>query len=630
MRKVIWPVRILSSYQIEDVLTMIAVTVLLVVSAGKAHASGDSNSTSQTLTFEKIFVTDLAASLFAAWGDYNNDNALDLFVGNGHSFEGGIGPDNNFLYRNNGAPNFTFKRITSGAIALTDRGESRNPIWGDCDNDGYLDLFVANQGSQDDNFLYKNNRDGTFTKIDTSVVNNSSTSYGASWVDYDNDGYLDLYVTNLGGPNQLYRNLQNCSFATVPSVINLNVRSLSTTWADYNNDGLQDLFLANQGPNLLFQNNGDGTFVQVQDTVLAHPGEFTAGNFADIDNDGDLDLFVTWNERLGVQRNNQLYINTGPENEYAFEQVTSGRIVEDIAEFAWGTWGDLDNDGDLDAYISNTGDNGRAEENYLYLNNGEGSFERLENDISVTDRETTVGPILGDYDNDGDLDILVITLKGRPSYVYRNETANQANWVNLTLEGRVSNRSAIGARVLAKAKMFGVDTWQTREISGGSIGQNSLRVHFGLGDAGSVDSLIIHWPGSITEVFSGIEAGKFYRIIEDSVIAEIEDNIPTGIDAPAVPREFYLSQNYPNPFNPSTKINYTVSAQSGLSRVKLEIFDIMGKSVHQLVNERQGHGVYSIEWHGRNKRGKRIANGIYYYRLTVDQFVETKKMILLK
>jgi hypothetical protein len=172
-------------------------------------------------------VTDLRASLFAAWVDYDDDNNLDLFVSNGHGLEGGVGAESNFLYRNDGPPAFTFTKITSGAI-VSDENESQTPAWGDYDNDGDLDLFIANEGSQDGSFLYKNNNDGTYTLI-TSVLKAISGLGGASWVDYDNDGYLDLYGASRGGPNQLFRNVQDDQFMRVESAVNLTGPSFTST-----------------------------------------------------------------------------------------------------------------------------------------------------------------------------------------------------------------------------------------------------------------------------------------------------------------------------------------------------------------------------------------------------------------
>jgi hypothetical protein len=196
----------------------------------------------QDTSFTRIttgaIVNDGGRSFGSSWGDYDNDGDLDLFVANELQ--------NNFLYQNNG--DGTFIKITSGAI-VNDGGRSVSSSWGDYDNDGDLDLFVANYLASENNFLYQNNGDGTFTKITTgAIVTDGGRSYGSIWGDYDNDGDLDLFVTNYWGDNNfLYQNNGDGSFTKITSgaIVNDGGYSYGSSWGDYDNDGDLDLFVAN-------------------------------------------------------------------------------------------------------------------------------------------------------------------------------------------------------------------------------------------------------------------------------------------------------------------------------------------------------------------------------------------------
>ena len=187
-------------------------------------------------TIAGAVVTSGGSSRGCAWGDYDNDGYIDLFVSNERG-------QNNFLFHNNG--DGTFAKVASGKI-VSDGGYSTACAWGDYDNDGYLDLFVPN--NNETNFLYHNNRDGTFTKIATGrVVTDGGSSFGSAWGDYDNDGYLDLFVANQNQKNFLYHNNGDGTFTRVTSgQITTDVGySWGAAWADYDNDGFLDLFVAN-------------------------------------------------------------------------------------------------------------------------------------------------------------------------------------------------------------------------------------------------------------------------------------------------------------------------------------------------------------------------------------------------
>jgi len=308
-------------------------------------------------TFIKVttdVVVNGGGSLSNAWGDYDNDRFVDLFLAEGSN-------NTSKLYKNN--RDGSFIKIIIGPIISEKRGISGS--WGDYDNDGDLDIFIAAGGNVGnvDNFLYSNNGDGTFTRITTGViVNDGGASISGSWGDYDNDGDLDLFVANRGlNENFLYSNNGNAAFTKItagPIVTDVEP-SLGGSWGDYDNDGDLDLFVANLGSdNFLYSNNGDGTFTKITTGEVVNDGGASIGScWGDYDNDGDLDLFVA---NLG--ENNFLYSNNG---DGTFAKVTTEVVALDMENSFGSSWADYDNDGDLDLFVSNLG----AENNALYLNN---------------------------------------------------------------------------------------------------------------------------------------------------------------------------------------------------------------------------------------------------------------------
>jgi CSLREA domain-containing protein len=441
-------------------------------------------------------VNDISVSNGSSWGDYNNDGDLDLFVAN-ENYE------NNLLYANNG--DGTFTKITTGAM-VNDGGLSIGSAWGDYDNDGDLDLFVANHG---DNFLYSNNGDGTFTKVTTGViVNDGEGSECGSWGDYDNDGDLDLFVAN-DGDNFLYANIGDSSFIRITDgqIVNDGGSSRTSSWGDYDNDGDLDLFVANGSNqnNFLYVNNGDGTFTKITDGEIVNDGGASlSSSWGDYDNDGDLDLFVANEDN----ENNFLYANNG---DGTFTKITTGVMVNDGGLSKGSSWGDYDNDGDLDLFVANDGDN------FLYSNNGDGSFTKITTGVIVNDGGGSEGGSWGDYDNDGDLDLFVTNFFNETNFLYRND-GNSNGWLNLICLGRVSNHYAIGAKVRVKATINSNPVWQMHEIPGntGRCSQNSLNVEFGLGDASIIDSLVVEWPSGIVQALENVTVNQFLIVEEDT------------------------------------------------------------------------------------------------------------------
>jgi hypothetical protein len=447
-------------------------------------------------------VTDAFESGGGFWVDVNDDGYLDLFVANGN-----LTSQNNSLYINDGAGNFL--RVATGAI-VTDGGSSIGSTWGDFDRDGKIDVFVTNR-SGFGNFLYRGNGDSTFTKIVTgSPVTDIANSNSSSWVDVDRDGNLDLYVINFQGNDYYYHNDGPPSYAftridTLLQVADGANFSISGTWADYDNDRRPDLFVGNAGTQSddLYRNAGSNVFTR---TVLVD-GKASVGNsWGDYDNDGAMDLFVA--NTLG--QNNVLYHNSGAPG-YTLAAVSSVPVTTDGGNSVGSAWGDVDNDGDLDLFVGNDGGN-----NFLYLNDGPPSytFTRVLAGAAVTDGGNSFGVTWGDFDNDGALDLFVANRLNQQNFLYRN-AGNANHWLAFHCRGVASNPSAIGAKVRVKALIGGSPRWQFREIEG-QTGYNSgnLDLHVGLGDATLADSIVVDWPSGATDVYRNVRADRKMSLVE--------------------------------------------------------------------------------------------------------------------
>jgi hypothetical protein len=493
------------------------------------NAAGSTNSQVARLNIDPAFtkittgrvVTDLATSLGVTWGDCDNDGWLDLFVPNTTAFPSPNG-GGDYLYRNNRDGTFSF--VTNAGVGA-DMRDSPDGVWGDYDNDGFLDLFVSDFGQNCS--LFHNNGNGSFTKITTgSLVTLTAWFDGAAWGDYDNDGFVDLFIANGNTAqasrwaNFLYRNNGDGTFSRITSgniVTDLGV-GRGSAWGDFDNDGRLDLFASNAYfiTNFLYRNNGNGTFARITSGPIGTDlGDSRGCVWGDYDNDGYLDMFVANGGRTSSQ-SSFLYHNNG---DGTFTKITSGSIVNDGGHSIGCVWGDYDNDGFLDVFVANIG----GENNFLYHNNGDGSFTKVTTGSLVNDGGESCGCAWGDYDNDGFLDLIVGNggnpLNGNPpdshNFLYRN-SGNSNSWLTLKLVGTVSNRSAIGAKVRLKAFFAGATRWQLRQISGGDGvgGQNGLRAHFGLGNATNIDAVRIEWPSGTVQELRDVAVKQFLTVKE--------------------------------------------------------------------------------------------------------------------
>lgn len=447
------------------------------------------------------------------WVDVNGDGYMDCFISNGPSTG-----QNNMLYINDTEGGF--EAVTGDPIVM-DAMPSDGATFADIDNDGDLDGFVVNWYNKN-NLAYINDGTGKFTQVTEGIwVNHFGFSETAAFGDYDNDGLADLYVTNSAGTrkNFLYRNLGGATMdllVGISPVTDLQ-SSRNVSWTDIDNDGDLDLYVTNENSELenLYRNDGEGNFEKLTDLVITMDAVNTmSSSWGDIDNDGDLDLFLATDGSK-----NQLFRNDGS---FVFSRILTTDISKNTSKSFSSAFADIDNDGDLDLFVTNAFQNGVRLRNNLYLNDGAGHFTEVADDVSTMDEGWSYGCAFGDYDNDGFQDLAVATTRfgstDEVDYLYHNE-GNDNHWLMIGLVGTTSNRSAIGAKVHVKAVINGELVWQMREISSQSAycSQNDMRAHFGVDQALMIDSVRVEWPSGNVQYLSDVPADQILTMEEELV-----------------------------------------------------------------------------------------------------------------
>ena len=405
--------------------------------------------------------------------------------------------------------------------------------WLDYDNDGHLDLYFVNGSRMSEgklspgNALFRNGGCGTFENVTVKagVAGNGSYGMGVAVGDYDNDGRLDLYVTNYG-PNQLFRNHGDGTFGEVASKAGVDSRQWGSSagFSDFDRDGYPDIYVANDTiRDFLYRNNRDGTFSDVTYAAAVGfdaNGEPQAGmgvDAADLNQDGLPEIFVT----NFAYELNALYRN-GPD--LLFEEVTERMgLGSGLLPLGFGTkLFDYDNDGDADVYVAN----GHIENNvHLYFPNltyaqTDLLYENLGTsflDVSAKSGTPFSRPAVGrgaavaDYDNDGDLDIALSNSGGQP-VLMRNEGGNRNHWIAIQARGRESNSFGLGAGVRIETEQ-GTQAGQINNVAS-YLSANDLRVHFGLGRQQEVKSVEVHWPSGRKQVLTNVPANQILRVTE--------------------------------------------------------------------------------------------------------------------
>ncbi|MFQ6093380.1 MAG: CRTAC1 family protein [bacterium] len=397
----------------------------------------------------------------AVWLDYNNDTYLDIVVGN------------YFRY-------VDLWRLENTRVMHCDFEQARDA---------------------GPNVLYKNNGDGTFTNVAFELgVADSGWTLDIGCADYDNDGDQDICDANDFGQDRFYRNNGDGSFSNVTDdVLGWDTRKgMNVDFGDYNNDGWLDLYISNvwteeylQEGNMLYRNMGDGTFADVAVETETYDGGWSWGaKFFDFDNDGDLDIYVVNGFVSGKDKD---------KDKYWIDLATAvTRPGFDPTEATnWPTMGDKT----LSGY----------EESRFFRNEGNEIFTEVAAELGVNDRRDGRGIALADFDNDGDLDMF-ITNQGQDAILYRNDVGNKNNWLELKLIGTVSNRNAIGARV----RVLSGDLSQIREVDGGNgnHSQSSYRLHFGLGQREAIDLVEIRWPSGAVQKLTDVAINQILAVTE--------------------------------------------------------------------------------------------------------------------
>ncbi len=499
--------------------------------------------------------------------DYDNDGLEDIFLVNGSLLQGfppGKEPVHH-LYRNNGDGTFT---DTAARAGVARAGWGQGVAAGDFDNDGNTDLIVSNHGK---NLLFRNNGDGTFTEVGEKAgiateVRRWST--GCAFLDYDRDGWLDLFIANYvhyedaaavppgtneyclwkgmpvmcgprglrGSPNQLLRNNGNGTFTDVTEKAGITRTqgkySFGVAIADFDDDGWPDIYVAcDMAPNILYRNNRDGTFTDVgviSGSAYNERGYAQAGMgvaAGDYDRDGDFDLVTTnfSDDTPTLYRNDRGW-------SFSDESAHAG-LTRYRQYLGWGiVLVDLLNSGWLDLVMANGHvypqvddfplSTSYRQRRLVFQNQRNGKFEDVtgEAGIAMNERHAARGLAAGDLDNDGRLDLVLNNMNEKPSLL-RNVSEGSGHWLKVRTVGTKSNRDGIGAKVsVLVGKLVLVDEVR----SGGSyLSQSSLRLHFGLGPARRADDLTVRWPSGLVEDFKAIQADRCVLLKEGSGVAQV-------------------------------------------------------------------------------------------------------------
>ena len=528
----------------------------------------------------------------------------NTLFGNGISFfdYDNDGWDDITIATANGDPIRFFKNINGNyveqSLNISNNNWNNKQInWVDIDNDGDNDLFVTSDNQI--NRLFENLGNMVMTDITTSsgMLNEVLITYGASWGDYNNDGYLDVFLSNRDTliPNVLYKNNGNNTFALVNNeagLINTGTLSFCSAFIDFNKDGYQDIYVANdkvQYPNSMYKNNGDGTFTEVgaltgTDITI----DAMSVTVEDFDSDGWTDIYVT-NDVVG-----NVFLKNNGDGTFSNIATSNNTIMNSVA---WGAvFLDAENDGDLDLYVS-------AEHNgsvmgYLssafYTN--EGDLFELDNSVVPDDYAISYSNAIGDVDNDGLAEVIVNNKNHNNIFLWKNNTSSITNWLKVKLEGTITNRNGVGS--LIEISVDGEKQFRYTCLGEGYLSQNSASEMFGLGEASVIDYVKVNWLSGIEDIYYDIPINQSLKIVEGSSLSIIDYSTS----------KFKI---YPNPAN---DILHLTLEENDFS---IKIFNLLGSEIRD----------YQTNVHNKTVDISNIKKGIYIIKIFSGKEREIIKFI---
>ena len=499
---------------------------------------------------------DLGAGI--SFFDFNGDGLDDITLAGSNEYD------------------FKFLKNIGGSFQLENLGINntdyhiKQVIWVDYDNDGDNDFFAAS--FHDISRLYRNEGNGTFTDV-TLAAGFSGVVYeiyGASWGDYNNDGYLDVFLSVRDDviPNLLYKNNGDGTFANVTIEAGLETvgyMSFCAVFFDYNNDGFQDIFVANDKydfENLFYKNNGDGTFENVSEVsgtgILMDAMSATIGDY---NNDGWLDLYITnsFPGPVGEVQGNVFFKNNGDETFTNIADLNGTLFDND----SWGSiFVDSDNDSDLDLYVSGQEDGSAGLPSAFYENDGTGMFT-IPTDCGLQDdTRESYSNAMGDIDNDGYPEMIVMNNNHENLFLWKNLTPHDNNWLKVKLQGVISNRMGIGSWI--EISSGGKVQYNYTLCGEGYLSQNSAYEFFGLADDVIVDYVKVTWLSGTVDYLENVSINQELTILEGS-------SPPLSIDDEVVESIFQI---YPNPAK-----NTIIVQQQTDYNLEVSFYDLSGKRV---------------------------------------------------
>jgi hypothetical protein len=521
--------------------------------------------------------------------DYDNDGWDDLTFASKENFPV------RFFKNNSGT-------FVEEMFNITIPNHSKQVLWVDYDNDGDNDLFVTRVDAS--NKLYNN--DGNFNFTDVSgIAGFPSTilfTYGASFGDYDNDGDLDLFLSNKDDakiiPNQLYRNNGNGTFTDVSftaGISSVGHLSFCSAFFDYDNDGFLDIYISNDrfaNTNILYKNNGNGTFTDVSTASGAGvAANAMSTTIDDYNYDGFLDIYVT-----NTIEGNHLLKNNG-DGTFTDLATPTGTIFNSIG---WGAnFFDADNDTDLDLYVSsmiNDPNSGLLTTGFYQCNTGY-SYVISSTAGFVNDTNTSFSNAIGDINNDGYQDFIVANQAPENHSLWRN-TGGTNNWIKVKLDGILSNKAGIGSRI--KATINGHEMYRYVLCGEAFLGQNSATEIFGIGTDTTIDMLEVFWSSGITDTYTNLTSNQLLTVTEGSTLGINEENA----------EKFSV---YPNPASDYIVVSTTLSESYIVT-----IFDSLGKQVY---SQKQQNRLSTIDI-------SNISSGIFFLEIRTENSKTVQKVVI--